>query len=348
MTRLRPRLGALVALAAIAAAVAAGSALAAPRGGVKLALVAYSTPKAAYAQLIPAFQATAQGQGVSFSQSFGASGDQARAVVNGQSADIVQFSAEPDMKVVADSGLVSQTWKRDLPNNGIVTNSVIVFIVRDGNPKHIKGWNDLTRSGVQVVVPNPFTSGTGRWAVVSAYGAQIKTGKKPAEGVAYLERLYKNVVSQDSSASNALNTFLSGKGDVLLSLENEAILAQQQKKPVFYVIPRATAKVDIDLAVTKSAPAQAKTFANWLFGDAAQTIWAQQGYRPISQRVAAKFAKQFPVRPGQFDIDFVASHLPVVKKQWPNLGWNAVNVIFFNPNGSVMSRIEQEVGGSTG
>src|SRR5947209_11998432 len=203
-----------------------------------LSLVAYSTPREAYAKLIPAFQATPAGENVSFSQSYAGSGDQSRAVLAGLPADVVEFSNEPDVTALVKAGLVSKGSNRG-PYHGFVTDSVVVFVVRDGNPKHIKSWNDLVRPGVQVITPNPFESGGGQRNVAAAYGAQLKLGKKPSEAVAYIEKLFKNVAVQDKSARDALNTFLSGKGDVLLTYENEAWLARHKGQPVFYTIPRS-------------------------------------------------------------------------------------------------------------
>src|SRR5258707_14186591 len=179
----------------------------------QLALVAYSTPKSAYEELIPAFQATSGGKGVSFSQSYGGSGEQSRAVANGQHADVVNFSLEPDVERLVKAGMVSPSWNQNA-THGFVTNSVVVIMVRKGNPKHITGWSDLVKPGVQVVTPNPFTSGGARWNIMAGYGAQLKEGKSPAEAQAYLTSLFHNVVSQDSSARNSLQTFTAGPGEL--------------------------------------------------------------------------------------------------------------------------------------
>ena len=136
-----------------------------------LSLVAYSTPKDAYGKIISAFQATSAGKNVSFNQSYGASGDQARAVAAGLSADIVALSLEPDVSTLVKKGIVPSNWNQNR-YHGMVTDSVVVFVVRDGNPKNIHTWADLAKSGVQVITPNPFTSGGARWNVMAAYGAQ--------------------------------------------------------------------------------------------------------------------------------------------------------------------------------
>src|SRR5438132_3113928 len=158
----------------------------------KLTLVAYSTPKDAYGQLISAFQKTPAGNGVSFSQSYGASGEQSRAVAAGLAADVVAFSLEPDVTSLVQKNLVAKNWNKD-KYKGMVTRSVVVFVLRDGNPKHIRGWNDLIKPGVQVVTPNPFTSGGARWNVMAAYGAQLRSGRTPKQATTYLQKLFKHV-----------------------------------------------------------------------------------------------------------------------------------------------------------
>src|ERR671926_1504982 len=194
----------------VIAAVGAGAALlltnagAATKGG-SVALVAYSTPTSAYGEIIPAFQKTAAGKGVSFTQSYGASGDQAQAVVNGLHADVVALSLEPDVTTLVKAKLVAPSWNKDRWH-GIVTRSVVVFVVRNGNPKHVRDWEDLVRPGVQVVTPNPVTSGGARWNVMAAYGAMIRKGKTHGQAVAYLDKLFHHVVSPDKRAREALQT----------------------------------------------------------------------------------------------------------------------------------------------
>src|SRR6266487_2429808 len=159
----------------IGAAVLAGSAAGAAKS-TTVNFVAYSTPKDAYGKIISAFEKTSAGKGVDFSQSYGASGDQARAVAAGQPADVVNLSLDPDVDLLVRKNLVPKDWKANA-HRGIVSDSVVVFVVRDGNPKHIKGWNDLVKPGIQVITPNPFTSGGARWNVMAAYGALRRQGK---------------------------------------------------------------------------------------------------------------------------------------------------------------------------
>jgi sulfate/thiosulfate-binding protein len=324
-----------LALLAAAALLAGGTASAGHRD-VRLSLVAYSTPKEAYTKIISAFQKTPQGQGISFDTSYGASGEQSRAVAQGLPADVVAFSLEPDVNDLVRAGIVATDWKKGT-YHGTVSDSVVVFVLRDGNPKHIKTWNGLVKSGVEVLTPNPFTSGGARWNVMAAYGAQRKQGKKDKDAIAYLYRLFQHVTVQDKSARDALQTFLAGKGDALLTYENEAILARQKGQPVQYVIPRSTILIENPVAVTKTSknPAAARAFVRFLYSPAAQRIFAQNGYRPVVKSVAKEF--HFPARPGLFTIDQLGLG-----------GWDRVQKRFFDSRSGVMADIERKVGGGTG
>jgi sulfate/thiosulfate-binding protein len=300
-------------------------------GGTKLSLVAYSTPKEAYEALIPAFQKTTQGKGVSFDQSYGASGDQSRAVAAGLPADVVAFSLAPDVDKLVEPGLVDAGWAKD-SHDGFVTNSVVVFAVRKGNPKNIKTWNDLVKPGVEVLTPNPFTSGGAKWNLMAAYGAQLKQGKSPQEALGYLEALLRNTPVQDKSAREALQTFAAGKGDVLLAYENEAITAQQKDVPLDYVVPDQTILIQNPVAVTKDAKPQAKRFVDWLRTDEAQKIYAGKGYRSVNPSLVD--ASTFPAPEQLFKIAFVG-------------GWSKVNDEFFDTETGSVLKIEEKLGVST-
>src|SRR5947209_3015386 len=256
-------------LAATVAALAAASAAAA---GTNLSLVGYSTPKALMGKAIAACQQTPDGKDASFSQSYGASTDQARAVANGLKADVVFLSTGDDVNLLVDAGLVDSKWNRQ-SYNGIGADTVVVFAVRNGNPKHIKSWNDLIRSGVQVVTPNPFSSGSAKWNVLAAYAAQRRLGKSDKQAIAYVQKLFQHVVSQDTSGRNATNTFLSGKGDVLITYESEALNARANGQNIQYVIPRQSMLIQLPVAVLKKSPNKdvANKFVRYLKGDAAQT-----------------------------------------------------------------------------
>jgi sulfate/thiosulfate-binding protein len=325
----------VAALAAVAALalVATGCGSSGGGGEGQLALVAYSTPKEAYTDLIPAFQKTADGKGVKFTQSYGASGDQSRAVEGGLHADVVEFSLEPDVTRLVKSDQVASTWNSG-QYKGFVTNSVVVLAVRKGNPKGIKGWSDLTKPGVQVITPNPFTSGGARWNVMAAYGSQIADGKSPQQAQAYLGQLFKNVAVQDKSARDALQTFAGGKGDVLISYENEAITAQQKGIKLDYVVPPQTILIQNPLAVTKDAGDKkaADAFVKFLYTPQAQAIFAQKGYRPVVAGTAG--ADKFPKPAKLFTIDKFG-------------GWTTVSDKFFDPQKGIVAGIERQNGVST-
>jgi sulfate/thiosulfate transport system substrate-binding protein len=309
---------------------ACGSSSSGGGGSSHVSLVAYSTPQSVFEKLIPAFEATSAGKGDSFSQSYGPSGEQSRSVASGLHADVVNFSLEPDVERLVKAGMVSPTWNQNA-THGFVSNSVAVIIVRKGNPKHIQNWSDLVKPGVQVLTPNPFTSGSARWNVMAAYGAQLKEGKSPAQGQEYLKALFHNVVSQDSSARNALQTFLAGRGDALIDYENEAIADQKKGAAIEYVIPKDTILIQNPVAVVGSSAA-GKKFVEYLISPAAQAIWAAKGYRPVVSGVPG--ASKFPTPPGLFTIDSLG-------------GWKAVTKQFFETETGIVSKIEQSLGVST-
>src|SRR5215203_4440001 len=303
-------------------------------GGGRLTLVAYSTPREAYEALIPGFQKTDAGQGISVSQSYGGSGDQARAVENGLAADVVALSLEPDMTKLVDDGLVAKEWNANA-HKGMITDSVVVFVTRKGNPKNIRTWDDLVKPGVEVITPNPFTSGGARWNVMAAYGAQLEQGKSPEQAVAYLEQLFRNVPVQDKSARESLQTFVGGKGDVMIAYENEAITAQQKEQNVDYVMPDQTILIENTIAVTTKSknPAKAKAFLDYLLSAKAQQVFVQKGYRPINEQVAA--TAEFPTPSGLFTIADLG-------------GWSEVTKKFFDKEAGIMADIEHKVGVSIG
>ena len=333
--RLKHRIGAIGLVAVLGSVAAAGAfpavAGAAPSGSVSL--VAYSTPKPAYAALIKAFNATSTGANITFSQSFGASGSQSTSVADGLPADVVNFSLAPDMNKLVKAGIVSAKWSAT-PTKGMVTNSIVSFIVRKGNPKHITNWASLVKSGVSVITPNPFSSGSAKWNLMAAYGAQLALGKSKAQATAYLTKLLKNTAAQPSSASAALQTFLSGEGDVLLDYEDDALYAQRQGEPITIITPPQTILIQNPIAVPTNAanPTAAKAFVAYLLSPAGQKVWGQQGYRPVLPKVAAQF--KFPKPANLFTIDSLG-------------GWTKVNTVFFTPTTGVVAKIETGLGVST-
>ena len=321
--------------AAVLLALALASGATAASHSTSLSLVAYSTPKTVLGKIIQAWQKTPDGSGVSFNQSYGASTDQARAVANGLKADLVFLSTGDDVNLLVDDGLVDSRWSRQ-SYGGIAADTVVVFAVRNGNPKHIKGWADLVKPGVQIVTPNPFSSGSAKWNVLAAYGAQRRLGKTDRQATAYVTKLFQHVVSQDSSGRNATNTFLAGKGDVLITYESEAFAARQNGQDIQYVIPRQSMLIELPIAVTKTSSNTAKVnqFIRYVKGDTAQNLFAQYGFRPVVKSVLAKYANKYPARPGIFKVD--DSYIG---------GWRNADKVWFDPNKGRMVKIEQAVGG---
>jgi sulfate/thiosulfate-binding protein len=322
-TRAAALAAALIALAAVVAACGSSS-------GNSLSLVAYSTPQEAYQELIPAFKKTSAGKDVSFNQSYGASGDQERAVEAGLKADVVALSLAPDVAKLVKAGKVDANWNKD-QYQGFVTNSVVVLATRKGNPKNIKTWDDLIKPGVEVITPNPFTSGGARWNVMAAYGAQLEQGKTKQQALDYLKKLFEHVPVQDKSARESLQTFVGGKGDVLLAYENEAITAQQKGQDLAYMIPDQTILIQNPAAVTSDSKhaTQAKAFLDFLRTNRAQNIYAGKGYRPVVPSLVDK--KKFPTPPGLFRIEKVG-------------GWSKVKDEFFDPQKGFLVDIEKAKG----
>jgi sulfate/thiosulfate transport system substrate-binding protein len=328
----KKNLTALLLLLGLAVVVSACGGSAEAGGSKRLSLVAYSTPKEAYESIIPAFQKTAAGKGVTFTQSYGNSGDQARAVISGLPTDVAALSLEPDVTKLVKDKLVAAGWK-STPTNGIVTRSVVALAVRPGNPKNIRDWDDLVKPGVEVLTPNPFTSGGARWNVMAAYGAQLEEGRTEPQATAYLKQLFKHVVVQDKSAREALQSFTAGKGDVLISYENEAITAQQKGQKLDYVVPAATILIENPIAATQSAGPAATAFIDFATSPPAQRIFAAKGYRSVIPSLVDK--RTYPDPPNEFDIARFG-------------GWDTVMAKFFDPKKSVMQQIEASLGVGTG
>jgi sulfate/thiosulfate transport system substrate-binding protein len=322
-----------LALAALGAAIGIAACGGSASGAGTINLVAYSTPQQAYEdKLEPAFNDTANGDGVEFSNSFGSSGDQSRAVEAGQPADVVEFSLEPDMTRLVDAGIVGSDWNQN-QYKGIVTNSVVTLMVRPGNPKNIQSFDDLARDDVEVIDPNPATSGGARWNIMAIYGSQIAEGKSEAQAQDFVKQVLANTSVQDDSARDSLNTFSGGKGDVLVGYENEAIQAKQENIDLDYVTPDSTILIQNPIAVTKDAPSEAQKFLDFLYTDQAQQSFADAGYRPVVKSVADKNATKFPTPSGLFTIDKFG-------------GWSKVADPFFGDNGWVI-QAEKELGNPT-
>jgi sulfate/thiosulfate-binding protein len=305
-------------------------------GAKKLALVAYSTPQVVYDEVVPAFQKTAAGRGVGVTTSFGASGEQSRAVEAGLPADVVSFSIEPDMDRLVKAGIVAADWA-SAPHRGLINTSLVTFVVRKGNPKGIRTWSDLLKPGVQVLTPNPFTSGSAKWNLLAAYGQASNAGKDPQAGLAYVKELLTGHVKvQDKSAREALQDFTSGNGDVLLAYESEAITAQKKGQSVDYVTPSDTIRIDIPIAVTKTSKnaSAAQALVDYARSAPAQQVFADWGYRPVDEAVLKANAAKFPVPSGLFTIEQLG-------------GWTTLNKQLFDLTSGSIAKIEQQAGVST-
>lgn len=251
-------------------------------GGEPLSLVGFSVLEAANKEVTAAFAGSDAGAGTRFLTSYGASGDQSRAVEAGKDADVVHFSLEPDLQRLVDGGLVGGGWNAG-PTKGILSQSVVVFVVRPGNPESIDSWEDLTKDGIEVITPNPASSGSAKWNLLAAYGQAVEAGGSPAAGEKYLTSMLGNTVALPESGRDATTLFDSGTGDVLLSYENEAILAKQSGAEIDYVLPETTLLIENPGAVTKDAGPKAQEFLDFVTSEEGQGIYARFGFRPLSE-----------------------------------------------------------------
>jgi sulfate transport system substrate-binding protein len=273
----------------------------APEAETTLTLVAYAVPEPGWSKIIPAFVATPEGKGVEVTTSYGASGDQSRAVVDGKPADIVNFSVEPDVTRLVKAGKVAADWNADV-TKGIPFGSVVSLVVRKGNPKNIKDWDDLLAPGIEVVTPSPLSSGSAKWNLLAPYAVKSDGGKDPQLGLDYITRLVTDhVKTRPGSGREATDVFLQGTGDVLISYENEAINIERQgaakgNVSVEHVNPPQTFKIENPVAVVSTGAHidKADALKNFLFTPEGQKIWAQAGFRPVDPAVAADFASDFP------------------------------------------------------
>ncbi|OBG68438.1 MULTISPECIES: sulfate ABC transporter substrate-binding protein [unclassified Mycobacterium] len=261
-----------------------------------ITLVAYSVPEPGWSKVIPAFNAAEEGKSVQVITSYGASGDQSRGVVDGKPADVVNFSVEPDITRLVKAGKVSKDWNTDA-TKGIPFGSVVTLVVRKGNPKNIRDWDDLLRPGVEVITPSPLSSGSAKWNLLAPYAVKSEGGANAAAGVNFISKLvHEHVKLRPGSGREATDVFVQGSGDVLISYENEAIATERAGKPVEHVNPPQTFKIENPVAVVTTSPHldAAVAFKNFQYTAAAQKVWAQAGFRPVDPAVAAEFRDQFP------------------------------------------------------
>jgi len=305
-----------------------------PKADTTLTLVAYAVPEPGWSKIIPAFAATPEGKGVDVTTSYGASGDQSRAVVDGKPADIVNFSVEPDVTRLVKAGKVAADWNADV-TKGIPFGSVVSLVVRKGNPKNIKDWDDLLAPGIEVVTPSPLSSGSAKWNLLAPYAAKSDGGKDQQAGLEFVNRLVSDhVKTRPGSGREATDVFLQGTGDVLLSYENEAIHIERQGKEVEHVNPPQTFKIENPVAVVTSSnhPDKAVALKNFLFTPEGQKIWAQAGFRPVDPAVAAEFVTDFPVPEKLWTIADLG-------------GWSTVDpALFDKENGSITTIYKRATG----
>ncbi|HVV89986.1 MAG TPA: extracellular solute-binding protein [Solirubrobacterales bacterium] len=305
-------------------------------GGAKLSVVGYSTPESVYAEVLePAFQKTPQGKGVTFSNSFGASGDQSRAVAAGQPASVVNFSVGSDMERLVEEGeIVSKDWEKQ-PFGGAATHSLVVILVEKGNPLGIKSFKDLEENEeAEVITPNPFSSGSARWNIMAVYGAAIEEGANEAEALEAVKTVLEKTTAQPGSGRDAFSAFSQGEGNVLLTYENEAIKAEKEGEEVEYVIPPYTLQIETPIAVTQEAPEpQAEDFLKWLWSNEGQELWAENGYRPANPKLVDP--KQYP--------EPEKALFKIAKFG----GWGKVKEEFFEEGTGSVAKIEEELGVST-
>lgn len=305
-----------------------------PKADTTLTLVAYAVPEPGWSKIIPAFAASPEGKGVDVTTSYGASGDQSRAVVDGKPADIVNFSVEPDVTRLVKAGKVAADWNADV-TKGIPFGSVVSLVVRKGNPKNIKDWDDLLAPGIEVVTPSPLSSGSAKWNLLAPYAAKSDGGKDQQAGLEFVNRLVSDhVKTRPGSGREATDVFLQGTGDVLLSYENEAINIERQGKEVEHVNPPQTFKIENPVAVVTSSahPDKAVALKNFLFTPQGQKIWAQAGFRPVDPAVAAEFVTDFPVPEKLWTIAELG-------------GWSTVDpALFDKENGSITTIYKRATG----
>lgn len=311
---------------------------------IRLTLVGYAVPKAAHDAIIPKFvekwKAGHNGQNIVFDQSYGGSGSQTRAIIDGLEADVVHLAVGADVLKLAKAGFISEDWNKRVPNNGTVGETVAAIIVREGNPKNIKSWPDLTRDDVKWVTPNPKTSGGAKWNFLALWDYALKQpGGTEAKAEEFVATAFKNVAVLAKDARESTDAFSKqGQGDALVNYENEAILAQQKGEKLEYVVPEVNISIDtpaavVDKNVDKHGTREAATaFVEYLFTPEAQREFAKVGFRPIGDLAKEpEFVKAFP---------------PV--KELGNVedfgGWGDVQAKFFD-DGKVFDTIQAQIKG---
>jgi sulfate transport system substrate-binding protein len=329
-------------LCCVLLALLAGCATAAAGGTtVTITLGAFSTPQAVYAKLIPLFQAQWKqqtGQTVNFQQSYAGSGAQSKAIINGFPADVAALATAPDMDAIKHAGLITHDWTAT-PTHGFVSDSIVAFAVRSGNPKGIHDWADLARPGIQILTPNPATSGGAQWNILALYGAALRGAvpgvarHSPSAALAFLEAVLKNVKVLDKDAQTSITDFENGIGDVAITYESSVLVARNAGKSDQLVIPTASILIQEPIAIVDANVdlhgnrQVAQAFVAYLLAAPAQQFFATDGgLRPVDQTTAnagtggANGYTPFPAVADLFTIDALG-------------GWSSAKSQFFGPSG---------------
>ncbi|XGV87836.1 MAG: sulfate ABC transporter substrate-binding protein [Limnothrix sp. BL-A-16] len=303
---------------------------------VEITLVTYAVTRAAYDKIIPLFVEKwkrEQGQDVVINASYGGSGSQTRAVLDGLEADVVALALAADTKRIEKGGLINPGWESEAPNNGIVTRSVIAFVTRQGNPKGVRNWPDLLKPEVSIITANPKTSGVARWNFLGLWGSISHTGGSEEQALDYVRQIYRKVPVLPKDARESSDVFFrANQGDVLLNYENEVILAGLQgQQSLFYVVPQTNISIEGPVAVVDKnvdrhgTRAVSEAFVKFLFTPEAQREFAKVGFRPVDPTVAREFENKFPKVNKLYTVNDFG-------------GWDAVNKKFFD-EGAIFDQI---------
>lgn len=307
-------------------------------GSQTLNIVGFAVPEEANDAIFEKFVETPEGEGASREGSYGASGDQSRAVEGGLEADYVHFSIEPDVTRLVDAGLVAEDWK-DNDTDGIVSDSVVVFVVEEGNPLGIETWDDLLQDDVEIITPNPGSSGAAKWNILAAYGQVIAGGGSEADAEEYLSGFFTNVAALPGSGRDATTAFKDGTGNVLISYENEAILARQSGEALDYIVPDTTLLIENPGAVLEEADPIAQPWLDFVLSEEGQLEFVKKGFRPVIDGIeipevegANDPSDPFPTPGTLLTVDEAFG------------GWAEANATYFDEEEGIVPRIQQETG----
>jgi sulfate/thiosulfate-binding protein len=321
----------VTAVAACASQTAVAGQSSGRQGPDDLALVAFTSSQPGWDAFLPVFATTPEGGATPVVTSYGPSADLSQNILDGKAADIVNFADEPNITRLVRAGKIAPDWNAG-PAGGRPYGSVVTLLVRKGNPRNIRDWPDLLQPGVEVLTPNPLHSGLGKWALLAAYSAMSKGNRDRQAGLDYLRKLILEHVNLDQkSVREAVDAFLRGKGDVLITPESGALNFEGMNDSVEHITPPQTLRVDNLVAqMEASTHKQAATrLLDFLYTIDGQRLWARAGFRPVNPRVAREFSAQFPMPDKLRTIDDLG-------------GWNLVDPLFFDQQNGLITRIFKE------